>query len=66
MENLKEEQFKSTLMSVISDFGKKGLTIGMQYYILKDVYNEVSNIYQQYIQQQLQQEQTKEDIEDNE
>lgn len=67
MEELKEESFKNDLFQIINAYSQKGLTIGTQYYILKDVFGEVSSIYQQYINQQLEKQQKqKEKIENNE
>lgn len=67
MEELKEESFKNDLLQIINAYSQKGLTIGTQYYILKDVFGEVSSIYQQYINQQLEKQQKQEkEIENNE
>jgi hypothetical protein len=67
MEELKEESFKNDLFQIINAYSQKGLTIGTQYYILKDVFGEVSSIYQQYINQQLEKRQKQEEeIENNE
>ena len=67
MEELKEESFKNDLFQIINAYSQKGLTIGTQYYILKDVFGEVSSIYQQYINQQLEKQQKQEEeIENNE
>ena len=46
---LGEERFKQTVMSVIAEYSSKGLTIGTEYYILKDIYNTVEKLYFDYI-----------------
>lgn len=53
MEELQEEQLKQTLFQVLVDFNQKGMSLGTEFYILKDVFNEFSKTYNSFIQQQL-------------
>ena len=47
---LKEESFKSDLLQIIAHYSQKeGMTIGTQYYILKDVFHDIEKTYQDYI-----------------
>lgn len=48
-----EEKFKESLTSAITDYSQKGMSIGTQYYILKDVFSEMTTLYQQYIAQSI-------------
>lgn len=48
---LGEERFKDTIMAVIADFNKKGLSIGSEYYILKDIFHNVENSYYDYVKE---------------
>lgn len=52
---LAEERLKDTIMAVMADYGQKGMTIGTQYYVLKDVLNTIEKMYQQYIQENIEQ-----------
>lgn len=52
---LAEERLKDTIMAVMADYSQKGMTIGTQYYILKDVLNNVEQMYQQYIRENIEQ-----------
>ena len=52
---LAEERLKDTIMAVMTDYGQRGMTIGTQYYVLKDVLNNVEQMYQQYIQENIEQ-----------
>lgn len=61
-----EEKFKMSVGSVIADFSKQGLTIGTQFYILKDIVNEVSVMYNQFLQQELEKEKEKTSEEEEE
>ena len=67
MEELKEEQLKQALSNALVHFNQQGLSLGTEFYVLKDVFNEFSNTYQQYINQQLEKQQKQEkEIENNE
>lgn len=46
---LGEERLKETLKSVIADFNERGLSIGTEYYVLKDVLLELEKVYYDYV-----------------
>ena len=48
---LGEERLKESLISIIFDFNKKGLSIGTIYYVLKDVLNLIEQNYFEYVEQ---------------
>ena len=45
-----EEQFKSDLMYVINTYNQKGLSLGIIFYIFKDVFNELNRAYVEFLQ----------------
>ena len=54
MEGLKEESFKQDLLRVISHYNnEENLSLGTTFYIVKDVFNEITKTYDMYISQQL-------------
>ena len=61
-----EEQLKNALFQILSQASQSGLSIGTIYYVFKDVYNDFSKAYFDYVNQQLQQQQEEEQKDDNE
>lgn len=64
-----EENFKNDLVYVINTYADKGLTIGTQYYIFKDVFNELSKLYNNFLQEEqnkMKQEEPKEEVKEEE
>jgi hypothetical protein len=47
-----EEQLKQSLIQTLVHFNQEGLTIGTEFYILKDVYNDFLMTYQKYLEEQ--------------
>ena len=60
-----EEQLKNALFQILSQASQSGLSIGTIYYVFKDVYNDFSKAYFDYINQQLQQQQKEEEQKDD-
>lgn len=56
------DKFRQDINEAVNKAGKN-LTIGMVLYIIKDVYNELSTVYEQIKQQEIQ---TEEKINENE
>lgn len=52
-----EEQLRSDLMYIINLYGEKGLTVGTEYYIFKDVFNELAKVYNDYLTKEQQKQQ---------
>lgn len=62
-----EEQFRSDLMYILELYSQKGLSLGTEFYIYKDVFNELSKTYNNFIQMELQkQKEEQEKKEENE
>ena len=53
MKELQEEQLKQTLFQILVDFNQQGMTLGTEFYVLKDVFNEFTKTYNNFIQQQM-------------
>ena len=66
MENLKEEQLKQTLLQVLVQFNQEGMSLGTEFYILKDVFNEFSKTYENFIEQQIEKQKRNEESEQQE
>ena len=64
MEGLKEESFKQDLLRVISHYNnEENLSLGTTFYIVKDVFNEITKTYDMYISQQLEKQKQQQEIE---
>ena len=66
MENLKEEQLKQTLLQVLVQFNQDGMSLGTEFYVLKDVFNEFSKTYENFIEQQIEKQKRNEESEQQE
>lgn len=51
---MKEEQLKQTLEQVLIQFNQQGLTIGTEFYILKNVFNDFEKMYDKHLSQEIQ------------
>lgn len=49
-----EEQFKSTLNTIIADYNHRGMSLGSLYYTLKDTFVDFEQAYNTYVQQETQ------------
>jgi predicted ribosome quality control (RQC) complex YloA/Tae2 family protein len=61
-----EEQFRNDLMYVIETYSKKGLTIGSIFYIIKDVFNEISRTYNDFLHQEFEKQKIEQEKEEKE
>ena len=66
METLKEEQLKQTLLQVLVQFNQDGMSLGTEFYVLKDVFNEFSKTYENFIEQQIEKQKQNEESEQQE
>ena len=66
MENLKEEELKQTLLQVLVQFNQNGMSLGTEFYVLKDVFNEFSKTYENFIKQQIEKQKKNEESEQQE
>lgn len=64
-----EEQFKADIMQIISVYNnEQKMSLGSIYYILKDVMNNITEVYNNYIKQEIekiqQEQESQEEVED--
>lgn len=64
---MQEEMLKQDLLNVLTHYNNnEGLSIGAEFYILKDVFNEFSKVYKNYLDKQMTKLKEKESKEFNE
>jgi hypothetical protein len=52
MEPLQEEKLKQNLLEVLVYYNQQGVSLGTEFYVLKDVFNEFTKTYEQFIKQE--------------